>query len=74
MDIWSAANGASRLDIRVARDHVAWLKQLGLHCTTLHDNVEQLVKKFEASLSVKQEWFEEYVSYLVASYISSWYT
>lgn len=63
MDIWSAANGGSSLDIRVARDDVAWLKQLGLHCITLHDSVEELVRKFEENLSsVKQEWFEEYVS------------
>ena len=62
MDVWSAANGGSRLDVRVARDDVMRLNQLGLHCTTLHDSVEQLVKKFEDSLSVKQEWFEEYVS------------
>lgn len=63
MDIWSAVNGGSRLDVRVARGDVIQLKQLGLHCTTLHDSVEQLVRKFEESLSsVKQEWFEEYVS------------
>ena len=62
MDIWSAANGGSRLDVRVTRDDVMRLKQLGLHCTTLHDSVEQLVRKFEENLSVKQEWFEEYVS------------
>ena len=64
MDIWSAANGGSSLDIRVARDDVAWLKQLGLHCITVHDSVEELVRKFEENLSnVKQEWFEEYVSH-----------
>ena len=62
MDIWSAANGGSRLDVRVARDDVMRLRQLGVHCTTLHESVEQLVRKFEKSLSVKQEWFEEYVS------------
>ena len=62
MDIWSAANGGTRLDVRVARDDAMRLKQLGLHCTTLHESVEQLVRKFEKSLSVKQEWFEEYVS------------
>ena len=62
MDIWSAANGGSQLDVRVPRDDVMRLKQLGVHCTTLYENVEQLVSKFEKSLSVKQEWFEEYVS------------
>ena len=69
MDIWSAANGGSTLDIRVARDDVTQFKQLGLHCTTLHGSVEHLVKKFEENLSgaVKQEWFEEYVSEEIAS-------
>ena len=63
MDIWSAANGGSTLDIRIARDDVTQFKLLGLHCTTLHGSVEHLVKKFEETLSgVKQEWFEEYVS------------
>ena len=63
MDIWSATNGASTLDIRIARDDITQLKQFGLHCSTVHDSVEQLIKKFEESLSgVKQEWFEEYVS------------
>lgn len=61
MDIWSKNNRES-LDIRTARDDIKWLKQLGLHCTILHDSVEQLVRKFEESLSVKGEWFEEYVS------------
>jgi len=63
MDVWSAAYGGSRLDVRVARDDVKQLKQLGLYCTTLHDSVEQLVEKFESSLSVKQEWFDDYVSW-----------
>ena len=69
MDIWSALNGGSTLDIRVARDDVTQFKQLGLHCTILHGSVEHLVKKFEENLSsVKQEWFEEYVSKEIASY------
>ena len=73
MDIWSVNRGAvASLDIRVARDDVTWLKQLGLHCITLHNSVEELVRKFEAGsverLSVKQDsdsWFEDYVSYSV---------
>ena len=74
MDIWSAANGGSTLDIRIARDDVTQFKQLGLHCTTLHGSVEHLVKKFEENLSdVKQEWFEEYVSEEIASYIKRHY-
>lgn len=62
MDVW-LANGAS-IDIRVERDDMAWLKQLGLHCITQHHSVEKLVRKFEESLSaVKQDpsWFEDYV-------------
>ena len=46
MDIWSAANGGSMLDIRVGRDDVTQFKQLGLH-----GSVEHLVKKFEENLS-----------------------
>ena len=69
MDIWTK-NGAT-FDIRVARDNVTWLKQLGLQCTTLRDSVEELVRNFEAGfeerlLSVKRDsvsWFEEYVSF-----------
>ena len=69
MDIWTK-NGAT-LDIRVARDDMNWLEQLGLHCTTLRDSVEELIRNFEERLlSVKEDsgsssgsWFEDYVSY-----------
>ena len=42
---------------------MTWLRRsVGVYCTVLRDNVEQLVKQFEKHLTVKQEWFEEYVS------------
>ena len=65
IDIWRSTNGGSSLDIRITRGDVTWLVQkLGLHCTTIHDSVEELVRKSEESIgdNVKQEWFEEYVS------------
>ena len=60
MDIWYISN--NNIDVRVSWENVMWLRQLGIHCTILHDSVEQLVKQFEKDLMVKQEWFEEYVS------------
>jgi len=68
MEIWSK-NGGKNIDIRVAQEDVEWLKQLGLHCTILHDSVEQLVRNFEESLSVKQAWFEQYVSIIKYSVV-----
>ena len=61
MDIWSVKNDDA-IDVRVSRENMMWLKQLGVYCTILHDSVEQLVRQFEQKLTVKQEWFEEYVS------------
>ncbi|XP_065890606.1 carboxypeptidase B-like [Dysidea avara] len=61
MDIWYISN--NNIDVRVSWENVMWLRQLGIHCTILHDSVEQLVKQFEKDLMVKQEWFEEYHEY-----------
>lgn len=53
------------LDIRVSRDDVMWLRELGLQCVTRHHSVEELVRKFEKKLPVKQDsWFEDYVSHI----------
>ena len=60
VDIWAIKK--DQIDVRVSRENIMWLRQLGVHCTMLHDSVEQLVQKFEQKLTVKQEWFEEYVS------------
>ena len=65
-DIWSENRDlVASLDIRVARDDVMWLRELGLQCVTRHHSVEELVRKFEEKLPVKQDsWFEDYVSHL----------
>ncbi|XP_065909435.1 carboxypeptidase O-like [Dysidea avara] len=61
VDIWAIKK--DQIDVRVSRENMMWLRQLGVHCTMLHDSVEQLVQKFEQKLTVKQEWFEEYHKY-----------
>ena len=60
MDIWYI--NSNNIDVRVSLEKMMWLRQFGVHCMVLHDSVEQLVKQFEKELTVKQEWFEEYVS------------
>jgi len=60
MDIWHI--DINNVDVRVSLEKWMLLRQLGVHCVVVHDSVEQLVKQFEKELTVKQEWFEDYVS------------
>ena len=39
--------------MRVSREGVMWLRQMGLHYTILHESVEHLVQQFERKLTVK---------------------